>query len=281
MNITRMDTLMQEARAQGRAVAAFECWDSSSIQAITIAAQRTGAPVIIQASPPEYEYCGGADALKAMVDWYTAKAGITAALHLDHGSTLEQVEECLRAGFSSVMLDGSRHPYERNLELTRAAAIMAHEYDASAEGELGHVGGLEGDLEDEDPGAAQTDPQQARAFAADTGVDCLAVAIGTVHGVYKGTPRINLERLRDIAAAVPLPLVLHGGSGTPDDTLRECIRLGVAKINICTELQQAWTAGIAESVRTLAIGAPGRFYTPARERLIQVMVEKIRLFSLI
>jgi ketose-bisphosphate aldolase len=275
-----MDSLLRAAREERRAVAAFECWDSSSVQAIALAAERTGAPVIFQASPTEYTYCGGPAALKAMVDWYVAETGITGALHLDHGSALEHVEECLCAGFTSVMLDASRHPYEENVRLTRDTVSLARHYDASVEAELGHVLGLEGDLEDvPDDEAAQTDPEQAAAFVAETQADCLAVAIGTIHGVYRGKPEINLPRLRKIASLVSVPLVLHGGSGTPDDLIRACIHEGVSKINICTELQQAWLAGIEESVKVNSISVPGRFYTLPRERLVERMVEKIRLFS--
>jgi ketose-bisphosphate aldolase len=275
-----MDLLLREARDRHCAVAAFECWDSSSVQAIALAAQRTGQPVIFQASPTEYTYCGGPAALKAMVDWYVDQTGITGALHLDHGSTLNQVAECLRGGFTSVMLDASRHPYEENVRLTRETVALAREYEAGVEAELGHVLGLEGDLE-EVPGseAAQTDPDQAAEFIAETGADCLAVAIGTIHGVYRGKPEINLARLAQIAARVSVPLVLHGGSGTPDDLIRASIRGGIAKINICTELQQAWLAGIEETLKVNSISVPGKFYTLPRERLIERMVGKINLFA--
>jgi len=280
MPIARMDALLRTARQQRCAIAAFECWDSSSVQAIVLAAERTGHPVIFQASPTEYTYCGGPAALKTMVDWYVGETGITGALHLDHGSTLEHVDECLRAGFTSVMLDASRHPYEENVRLTRGTVALARDYGASVEAELGHVLGLEGDLEDvPDDEAAQTDPEQAASFIAETEADCLAVAVGTIHGVYRGKPEINLLRLRKIASLVSVPLVLHGGSGTPDDLIRACVHEGISKINICTELQQAWLAGVEESMKINSISVPGRFYALPRERLIERMVEKMQLFS--
>jgi len=275
-----MDELLLDARSNGRAVPGFECWDSGSVQAISMAAEKTGLPVIFQASPTEYTYCGGPEAVKALVDWYVGQSGITAALHLDHGSTLEHVAECLRAGFTSVMLDASRHPYAENVRLTQAAVAMAQESNASVEAELGHVGGLEGDLPelDEDE-AMQTDPVQAAEFVAETGTDCLAVAIGTIHGVYRGTPKINIQRLQAIAARVAVPLVLHGGSLTPDDDIRACIRNGISKINICTELQQAWLAALDESREVNRISVPGSFYALPRDRMAALMVEKLRLFS--
>lgn len=280
MALTRMDLLLRTAREAGQAVPGFECWDSGSVQAIATAAVESGLPVIFQASATEYTYCGGPEALKAIVDWYVRRTGIAAALHLDHGSRLEHVAECLEAGFTSVMLDGSRHPYEENVRLTRETVGMARECNASVEGELGCVGGLEGDLPelDEDE-AMQTDPEQAVQFMAETGSDCLAVAVGTVHGVYRGTPKINLERLRAIAARVAAPLVLHGGSCTPDDAIRACIREGISKINICTELQQAWLAGLDESREVNSISVPGTFYAPARDRMTALMLAKLRLFA--
>jgi fructose-bisphosphate aldolase class II len=273
-----MDLLLRRARAEGRCVAALECWDSTSVRAIATAAERADAPVVFQASPAEYALPGGAEALRELVEWHVRRTGIEAALHLDHGMQLSEVQECVRAGFTSVMLDGSHLPYEENVRLTRETVLIAHRLNVSVEGELGHVAGLEGDISVAEEDALQTDPEQAADFVAQTGLDCLAVAIGTVHGVYRGRPQINLERLEQIAERVELPLVLHGGSGTPEDLVRECIRRGVAKINICTELQQAWLDGIEASRQVNSISAPGRFYAPAFDCLVERIIEKIELF---
>lgn len=280
MGLTRMDGLLREASDRKQAVPGFECWDSGSVQAIAQAAARTGRPVIFQASPTEYTYCGGPDALAAITKWYVDRHEITAALHLDHGSTLTHVQECLEAGFTSVMLDASRHPYEENVRLTKAAVEMARDFDVSVEAELGHVGGFEGDLPELDGDeATQTDPDQAAEFVAETGTDCLAVAIGTIHGAYRGKPVINIDRLRAIATRVSQPLVLHGGSMTPDNDIRACIREGITKINICTELQQEWLAGLDESRKTNSISVPGTFYAPAHERMLELMIAKLHLFA--
>jgi len=278
MPLVRMDLLLRRARAEGRCVAALECWDSTSVRAIATAAERADAPVVFQASPAEYALPGGAEALRELVEWHVRRTGIEAALHLDHGMQLSEVQECVRAGFTSVMLDGSHLPYEENVRLTRETVLIAHRLNVSVEGELGHVAGLEGDISVAEEDALQTDPEQAADFVAQTGLDCLAVAIGTVHGVYRGRPQINLERLEQIAERVELPLVLHGGSGTPEDLVRECIRRGVAKINICTELQQAWLDGIEASRQVNSISAPGRFYAPAFDCLVERIIEKIELF---
>jgi len=278
MPLVRIDNMLRVARAEGRAVAAFNCWDSNSIHAAALAAQRTNQPIIIQASPAEEHYCG-AKAFRAMAELFTDATGATAAVHLDHGSTLDQVATYLDAGFGSVMLDGSRHPYEENLRLTRETVELARKSDACVEGELGKVLGLEGDIEVPEGQAGHTDPEEAACFVAESGVDSLAVAIGTIHGVYRGKPEINLERLEAIAAKVSIPLVLHGGSGTPDDTVHECIRLGIAKINIYTELMQAWLGGLGQIMGPDTFPAPGKFYAPAQEQLIARMIEKIELFA--
>ncbi len=278
MGLVRMDVLLRQAREERRAVAAFNCWDSNSIHAACLAAQRTDRPVIIQASPSEDAYCGAAQ-FHAIAEMYIEATGVDAALHLDHGSTLEDARTYLEAGFKSIMLDGSRHPWEENLRLTRETTRAAWSHKACVEGELGRVGGLEGDAQVPDGEETQTDPDEAATFVHETGVDCLAVAVGTFHGVYRGEPNINLKRLEEIASKVSIPLVLHGGSGTPDDLVRECIQLGIAKINIYTELMQAWLGGIQEQLPAETYPGPGKFYAPPREALIDRMTEKIRLFS--
>ena len=272
-----MDVLLREARSQARAVPAFECWDGASVRAIVMAAQRAASPVILQAGPPECECGGGPAALRALADLYLKDTEVEAALHLDHGKTLEHVRECLEAGFTSVMLDASLLPYEENVRLSREAAAMAHDFDASCEAELGRVAGAEAGAEVSEDESTQTDPGEAAAFVEDTGIDCLAVAIGTKHGVYHGEPRINLERLRRIADRVSAPLVLHGGSGTPPDILRECVRIGVSKVNICTEYSQAWIDGVTRSAATLTPSVPGIFYASAQAVAVELLLEKIKL----
>lgn len=277
MNFFRMDDLMNAARKQGSALGAFECWDSLNIQAICIAADRCRFPVILQASPAEYNLMGGADALVDIARFYVKKYQVTAALHLDHGSTLEHVRECLAAGFSSVMLDASVCDFEKNIELSRSAAELAAEYNASCEAELGHVGGG-GD------GGAQTEsvltvPAEAAEFVRRTGINCLAVAIGTVHGDYKGKPELRLDRLKEIASLVDVPLVLHGGSGTPPELLGQAIKLGIAKINICTDINKAMLNAIDHAKTCLTPSVPGNFYQPAVEAVANKTQELIRLFK--
>ncbi len=276
MSLTRMDTLLMEARRKGQAIGAFECWNSDNIHAIAIAAAETGSPVILQASPAEYGLMGGPDVLRRIVEAYVEKYGITAALHLDHGSTLEHVRECLAAGFTSVMLDASTLPYAENCALARRSCELAHPLNVSVEAELGHVGGVaEGGVAAE---TALTVPDEAARFVAESGVDCLAVAIGTVHGDYRGKPELRLGRLKEIAERVSVPLVLHGGSGTPPEQLASAIALGIAKINICTEIDKTYIAAIKEAEGKLTPSVPGNYYRPAVAAVAAHVARLIRQF---
>ncbi len=276
MKLQRMDTLLRQAREKKIALGAFECWDSINIQGIAKASSLTGIPVIFQATPVEYEPMGGAAALVHMVKFYVDKYNINAALHLDHGSTLEQVEDCVRSGFSSVMLDASACEFEENARLSAEAAKIAHAGNLSFEAELGHViGGDGGDGAE----SALTVPSEVVEFVKRTQVDCLAVSIGTVHGDYKGKPELRLDLLKEIASLVEEPLVLHGGSGTPIDQLHAAIKLGITKINICTDIHKAFLAGIEEARKTLTPSVPGNFYRPAAQMMTEKTVEMIRLFS--
>lgn len=276
MGLRRMDFLLRRAREKQIAIGAFECWDNLNILGIARAAAETGLPVIFQATPAEYEPMGGAEALADMVRFYVRKFDITAALHLDHGGTLEQISDCVRSGFTSVMLDASGCEFAENVRLSAAAAEIAHAGDLSFEAELGHViGGDGGDGAE----SALTVPSEVAEFVKRTHVDCLAVSIGTVHGDYKGEPRLRLDLLREIASLVDIPLVLHGGSGTPIDQLHAAIRLGIAKINICTDIHKAFIAGIQEAVAALTPSVPGNFYRPAVARMTAKTIEMIRLFA--
>ena len=275
MSLQNMGVLLRAARREKVALGAFECWDSLNIQGIARAAKTCGAPVIFQATSMEYGSMDGADTLADMVSFYVKKYGIDAALHLDHGTSLDEVDECLKAGFTSVMIDASSTPFEENVRLSAEASRMAHACGASCEAELGHVGGGDGGDGSE---SALTVPEEATEFVARTQVDCLAVSVGTVHGEYRGTPKLRFDRLEEIAKRTDLPLVLHGGSGTPDDQLLKAIRMGIAKINICTDISKAFIAGIEEAKATRTPSLAGRFYSVARDHVEKRTAELIRLF---
>ena len=170
---------------------------------------------------------------------------IPVALHLDHGSSFEACAEAIAAGFTSVMFDGSSLPFEQNVAITRKVVEMAHPEGVSVEAELGYVG----TAKDTDDDSRLTDPEKARIFVKATGVDALAVSIGTVHGEYKGKPNIRLDLLSEISAKVDVPLVLHGASGTGHDTLRECVKRGICKVNIYTDLVKVMIGSLKKDIQ--------------------------------
>lgn len=269
--------ILCQARAQGRALAAFNIYNLETLQGVAAAAARAGSPLLLQASPASVEFAG-ANFLVAMATAAAREWQIPVALHLDHAKEYELVEECLKAGFSSVMYDGSRLPLAENIANTRRVVELAARFGAAVEGELGQIGGRGQDPED----AMYTDPQEARDFAAATGVDMLAVAVGTAHGLYKGEPHLDFSRLAEIAREVSLPLVLHGGSGVPAAAIRKAIALGVAKVNIATELKIPFTRTLIQEMGDLvALGEgqydPRRYMNAAREAVEKAAAAKVAM----
>ena len=175
-----------------------------------------------------------------MVAAAASEASVPVVMHLDHGSSYELAMQAFRAGYTSVMIDGSHHVFEENIEITKSVVRACHAAGIPVEAELGKVGGKEDDL-DGGSGNGYTVPSEAAEFAERTGVDSLAVAIGTAHGVYKGTPKLDIERLSEIRKVVSVPLVLHGTSGVPDDAVRECVARGMCKVNYATDLRIAFS----------------------------------------
>lgn len=239
MALQTMREMLKDARRGHYAVGAFEYWSFESAYAIVEAAEKERMPVILQTGYDAVDLAGDyerAYEVFGKIGRHVAEqAKVPVAIHLDHGIDLDEVQKALDGGFTSVMIDSSALPFEQNVETTIKAVEMAKRYGASVESELGRLGGNEGSVDVDAEQAAQTDPTEAEKFVQLTGIDALAVAIGTVHGVYKFKPRINIERLKQIADKVELPLVLHGGSGTPVEKVLESISNGIAKVNICTE----------------------------------------------
>ena len=237
----RADTmeLLRAARRGGYAVPAFDISNYETFRAAVEAAEEERSPVILmvlQLDAPD----GGLEYLSALIKQAQARATVPVALHLDHALDPEWAFRAVDLGFDSVMIDGSGLPFEENVAVTRRVVEYAHTRGIGVEAELGHVG-FSGHTVDESPGAAVlTEPEEVVAFVERTDVDALAVAIGTCHGLYTEPPRLDLERLSAIEAVSPVPLVLHGGSGNPDEAIREAIRRGITKVNIYTELLDAF-----------------------------------------
>jgi len=279
LSFVPMSSLLERARKDGYAIGAFNANNLEIVQGIVEAAEEMEAPVILQASQGAIKYAG-LDYIVAMVRAAAEKVKVPVALHLDHGTSFEQAVQCIRAGFSSVMYDGSKLPLEENIAATLAVVKVARAVGVSVEAELGRIGGTEDDISVSDREATMTVPEEAQEFVARTGVDALAVAIGTAHGVYKGEPKLDFDRLKAIADLVDVPLVLHGASGVPDEAIKRAISLGICKVNIDTNLRQAFVAAI---VRVLSEKPgeidPRKLLGPAREALKQVVKEKISLFG--
>jgi fructose-bisphosphate aldolase class II len=271
--------LFQAAKQGGYAVGAFNVNNMEIIQAIIEAAEEEKPPVFLQASQGGIKYAG-IEYIAGLAKTAAEKATVPVALNLDHGTSFTQVVQCIRHGFSAVMIDGSQHPYEDNIAITQKVIEVAHPCGVSVEAELGKIGGVEDDIKVESADATFTDPKEAAEFVERTKVDALAIAIGTAHGVYKGEPKLDFDRLAEITAATDVPLVLHGASGVGDESIRKAVSLGICKINIDTELRQAFTKAVQEVVHTSPKEFdPRKLLGPAREAMKEVVRYKMRLFG--
>lgn len=279
MALVPITELLKKAREGGYAVGAFNCNNMEIVQAIIAAAEAERSPVIMQASQGAIKYAG-LDYITGMAKVAAEKATVPVALHLDHGTSFEQTMQCIRSGFSSVMIDGSKLPLRENIELTKRVIAVAHAVGVSVEAELGKIGGTEDDIHVEDRDALFTNPEEAKTFAEETGVDALAIAIGTAHGQYKGTPQLDFPRLEKIVSLVGTPIVLHGSSGVPDDSIRQAIKLGVAKVNIDTNIREAFVQACRDVLNKDAKEIdPRKVLGPAREAATAIIREKIRVFG--
>ncbi|KAF1085997.1 Fructose-bisphosphate aldolase [Sporotomaculum syntrophicum] len=279
MSLVPVSALLRQAQAEGYAVGAFNCNNMEIVQAIAAAAEAEKAPVIMQASQGAIQYAG-IEYITAMANVAASMISVPVALHLDHGTSFEQVMRCIRSGFSSVMIDGSKHALQENIALTRQVIAAARPVGVSVEGELGKIGGTEDDIHVSDADAFFTDPEEARIFVQETGVDALAIAIGTAHGRYKGEPKLDFDRLEKIRSLVNVPIVLHGSSGVPDEAIREAIRLGVCKVNIDTNIREAFVDSCRKVMTDLPDEIdPRKILGPAREATVELIREKIRIFG--
>ncbi|BCV24892.1 class II fructose-bisphosphate aldolase [Gelria sp. Kuro-4] len=276
MTISTMYSLLQSARSSGYAVGAFNVDNLETIEGVALAAEEERSPVIFAVGQGALRYTR-LPYLASLISTVAEGLTVPAAIHLDHGSSYGQVLECLLHGFTSVMIDGSALPIEENIALTKKVVEAAHLLGATVEAELGRVGGAE-DSEESVEGTL-TRVEDAVRFVQETEVDALAVAIGTVHGLYRWEPKLDFERLGAIAKAVAVPLVLHGGSGTPDESIRRAIELGIAKINVATEIRLAFLQELESRISDPATNQDlFKVLSPAREAVKSLAQSKMRLF---
>ena len=266
--------LLDAARLSGCAVAALNFYNAETLRAHLNAANAAGAPIILQTTEATINYLGIRLAV-AMARAAADEAAQPFALHLDHGASYELAARCVGAGYTSVMIDGSKLPFAQNVALTRRVVQIARAAGVSVEGELGHVAHND---DGDDPARFFTRPDDARRFVAQTGVDALAVAVGTAHGFYKGEVKLDFPRLQEIRDAVgEVALVLHGGSGVPDELMQEAIRCGIAKINFGTELKNAFTRAVKASLLASEDIDLRRTFAPAIQAVQNVSAAKIRV----
>ncbi|GGL37013.1 ketose-bisphosphate aldolase [Phycicoccus endophyticus] len=271
------DQLLAVADRHGFAIPAFNIADYHMFNAIVDVCEQRDAPFIAQIHPNEINLLKFdiVHALRSRIH----RSSVPAVLHWDHGSTHEQAVAAIQGGFTSVMIDKSTEPFGVNVELTRRVVETAHSVNVSVEGELGTIGAMEHAVSGD--GITYTEPDDAARFVGETGVDSLAIAIGTRHGIYPAgvSPRLDLERLRRIKDAVDIPLVLHGGSNNPDDEIAEAARSGVAKINISSDLKSAYHDRLREVLVDAALYEPDAIQPPAMEALKGVVAQKLDLLG--
>ena len=276
MPLVTSKELLLHAKENHYAVGAFNVENMEMVQAVIAAAEELRSPVILQTTPGTLKYAP-AELYYANVAAVAKAAKVPVAVHLDHGSSFELALRAFRAGYTSIMIDGSQKTFEENIALTKAVVEACHAGGVPVEAELGKVGGKEDDL-DGGESNGYTVPEEAAEFVARTGVDFLAVAIGTAHGVYKGIPKLDVERVSRIAQLVDIPLVLHGTSGVPDETVRECIARGMCKVNYATDLRIAFTEGVKEYLlKDPKAYDPKKYGAAGRERVKQYVLQKIKV----
>lgn len=279
MSLVPMAQILSEAQARGYAVGGFNMNNLESLQAIMEVAEEERSPVIVQLSEGALKYVG-IEYAEACVKVAASKVTVPVALHLDHGSSFSKIIQCIRHGFSSVMIDGSKLPLAENIALVKRVVEAARAVGVTVEAELGKIGGTEDDHTVDEREATMTVPKEAQTFVLETQVDALAIAIGTAHGPYKGKPELDFDRLAAIRKLVEIPLVLHGASGVYDQDIEKAISMGICKININTDFQQAFSGKIREVLLNDAqIYDPRKVIGPGKEAMKEKVREKIRLMG--
>ena len=241
--------MLQHARENAYAVGAFNFVDYLTMETTVQAAVQADSPVILQASSGTITRFSP-KTLVGMARLIAAAAPVPVALHLDHGKDVDVIATAIRDGFNSVMYDGSHLSFDENVQTTRKVVALAHERGVAVEGEIGVVAGVEDDIVINQEDAIYTTAQEATAFQAESGVDFLAPAIGTAHGFYKVKPRLNIDTLREIASRADYPLVVHGGTGLPDDIVRQLVAAGGAKFNVSTQVKESYIDGLFDYIKT-------------------------------
>ncbi len=278
MSFVTTKKMIQCAQKGGYAIGAFNVENMEMVQAVIAAAEKMQSPVILQTTPSTLKYANP-ETFYGMVKHLAEQSVVPIALHLDHGNSLEIAMQAFRAGYSSIMIDGSQGSFEENIAISKAVADICHSSGIPVEAELGKVGGKEDDLENGNDNP-YTDPTQAAYFVSQTGVDFLAVAIGTAHGVYKGIPVLDKERLSAIKKEVSIPLVLHGTSGVLEEDVQDCIARGICKVNYATDLRIAFTDGVKKFLADNPnVYDPKKYNAAGRKEVMEYVMHKMNILG--
>ena len=276
MALVTTKQLLLDAQKGGYAVGAFNVENMEMVQAVVAAAEELRSPEIMQTTPSTVKYAN-LNYFYENVKVAAQESSVPVVIHLDHGNSFELAMQAYRTGYTSIMIDGSHEGFEDNIALTSAVVKACHPGEVPIEAELGKVGGKEDDL-DGGEGDPYTNPQEAAEFVERTGIDSLAVAIGTAHGVYKGVPKLDFSRLSEIRKAVSIPLVLHGTSGVPDEDVAECIKRGICKVNYATDLRIAFTKGINQVLKENPDTIdPKKYNAKGREEVRKYVMHKMKI----
>ena len=275
MPLVTSENMLARAQKEHWAVAAFNAENMEMIQAIISAAEQLSAPVMIQTTPGTLKY-GNLDLFFAITSALAGKSPSEVAIHLDHGDSFSLASQALRAGYTSVMIDGSKKILSENIAITESVVRICKPNKVPVEGELGKVGGKEDDSTDS--GTGYTDPEEAVEFVDKTGVSSLAVGVGTAHGIYAKTPVLNVELISILKNKIPVPLVLHGASGLSADVLRDCIQRGICKVNFATDLRMAYTQAVKDYLQQKQGDFdPKKYGSAARDAVCAKAMEFIRI----
>lgn len=277
MYLVSNHAMLIKAQQEGYAVPAFNVHNLETVQVIAETAAEMRSPVIMAGTTGTYKYAG-LGYLVAICEQAARKYNLPIALHLDHHEDLADIETKVKAGVRSVMIDASHFPFEQNIDKVAQAVRLCHRYDASVEAELGRLGGQEDDIVVDEKDSFFTDPDKAGEYIRRTGIDSLAVAIGSAHGMYQGEPKLDFNRLAQIREKVDIPLVLHGASGIPEAMLRRSIELGICKVNVATELKIAFSDAVkAYFSQHPASNDPREYMEPGKKAMKEIVREKIRM----
>jgi ketose-bisphosphate aldolase len=276
MALSNYVEIFDYAKKHSIAVGAFNSFNMESLQAVVGAADEKNSPLIVQTYHAHMKFAG-ADYMQAIANVASNHARVKIAMGLDHGQSFDQASLCINAGYSGVMIDLSSEDYDFNVAETKKVVALAHAKGISVEAELGKI--MDAACTVEEIARGFTDPEMARKFAADTKIDCLAVSIGTAHGLYKYTPKINFDLLETLVKTIPCPVVVHGGSGTPDEDILKMVKLGIAKLNIGTDFFTVYNKTLLEALSSKPTIESAELMALAREAIKKVALHKLDMLT--